>query len=224
MIRGPHKSRGYWYWKAGDETVEIRFVGRGPRRPREQALRAVAPQPGPLAWLQQVHSAEVTTARTGDCGRADALISDRPGLVLSVATADCVPIVVAANGHLAAIHAGWRGIAGGLIFETIQRMEDKSNPISAWLGPAIGVCCYEVGEEVADRVAAASTRQVIAQGAKGRPHLDLLSAAASQLRTAGVGEIQIFPECTKCHHDQFWSHRREGKPAGRNWTFAWLRD
>ena len=119
-------------------------------------LRAIEPEAPPLAWAKQIHSAVALPARPGHCGEGDALFTDEPGLVLSVITADCVPVLVAGPEGLAAIHAGWRGIVGGVIPAALEKMKGAPADWTAWVGPAIGACCYEVGEDVAGPVVAAS--------------------------------------------------------------------
>lgn len=215
---------GYWCWKAAAEATEIRFVGRGPGDGREATLAAVAPSARRLAWLRQIHSARAVTASMGDCGEADALITDQPELVLTVATADCLPLVLSGGGSLAAIHAGWRGLAGSIITKTVARVTAEPARITAWIGPAIGPCCYEVGAEVAELVADASDPTVILRGSGSKPHLDLQAAASIQLRSSGVTDIRSVETCCYCDDERLWSHRRDGPGAGRNRAFAWLRD
>jgi copper oxidase (laccase) domain-containing protein len=91
------------------------------------------------------------------------------------------------------------------------------------VGPAIGACCYEVGEEVAARVVAASAPEVAVAGPAGRPHLDLPHAARLQLAAAGVAEVIVLPRCTRCDEENLYSYRREGRRAGRNLAFIWRR-
>jgi YfiH family protein len=186
---------------------------------------AVEP-PTRLARLHQIHSAEVVVARDGACGRADALVSSEAGLALSVVTADCVPLLMHARGAIAAVHAGWRGIAAGVVGRAVEALEERravpgTASAFAWIGPAIGACCYEVGHEVAARVAAASDASVIHTGPNERPHLDLAAAVAAQLRRVGIDEIRIIDACTRCHPEWLWSYRRHGSRAGRNHAFIW---
>ncbi len=189
------------------------FTGKGPRLAREVLARRVVAGPSRVAWLEQVHSATVLEAVPGVNGPADALTTDRRGLALCVVTADCVPVLLAAPGRVAAVHAGWRGLAAGVVPTALARF--GTGPVSAWIGPAIGVCCYEVGEEVAAEVARASSAAVVRPGPRGRPHIDLAAAAALQLRRHGVREIHRLGLCTRCD-DRLRSYRREGAGAGRN--------
>jgi len=221
FLRGPVLAADTWVWAARHGDVEVRFTGRGPIGDREAALRAIAPSVPPLAWAKQVHSAVALPARPGACGEGDALVTMEAGLALSVVTADCVPVLVASPQSLAAIHAGWRGIANGVIAAALEKLQGSPGDWTAWIGPAIGACCYEVGEDVAERVTAASGPGVIFSGAAGKPHLDLPGAARLQLSAAGVGEVIVLPRCTRCDAEKLWSYRREGKRAGRNMAFIW---
>ena len=90
-----------------------------------------------------------------------------------------------------------------------------------WIGPAIGPCCYEVGDDVARRVQAASSEAVVLEGPRGRPHLDLVAAARVQLERNGVGDIRAIRACTRCDAGHLWSYRRDGASAGRNVAAIW---
>ena len=172
---------------------------------------------------RQIHSATVLPARPGACGDGDALWTDRAGLALSVITADCVPIVLAGPGGIAAVHAGWRGLVNGVIPATLRELPGPLAEWTAWIGPAIGACCYEVGEDVAEQVVSASAPEVAIPGPAGKPHLDLPGAARRQLEKAGVGQVVVLPRCTRCDEEKLWSYRREGQAAGRDIGFIWRR-
>lgn len=218
---------GYPAWAASDAGlgVEVRFTGRGPepRVPGERLLeRFGAAAPGRLAWATQVHSAralEVTAA--GAAGEGDALCTRAASLALAVFTADCLPILLAAPGAVAAVHAGWRGLVAGVIANAIGAL--GATPARAWIGPTIGACCYEVGEEVGAAVSAASAAPVLTPGQRGRPHLDLAAVARHQLVAAGLAptSIETIERCTRCQPDELWSYRRDGKGCGRNVAFIW---
>jgi YfiH family protein len=225
----PQTANGYPLWSDVAVGVEVRFLGRGAEPSREATLAAVEPAPPAVASLRQVHSASVVKVdEAGFAGEGDALISARPGLALSVITADCVPLLLAAPGWLAAVHAGWRGIAAGVVAKALacgRRTEpparDEAASAIAWIGPAIGPCCYEVGPEVASQVAGASAADVVSAGPGGRPHLDLRRAVALQLAHAGVTDVRLLGPCTRCHPEWLWSYRRDGAKAGRNISFIW---
>lgn len=220
---GPLQRGSYWLWEERLPGVEVRFVGRGPDRPREEVLDAVEGGALRLAWARQIHSARVLAARAGDCGEGDALWTEEPALALAVATADCVPVVIAGEGIVAAVHAGWRGIAADVVGRTIAALPGPPARLEALIGPAIGPCCYEVGAEVAEQIAAASAPEVVRASEGGRPHLDLPSAVARQLARAGVGTVRRLSACTRCEPERLWSFRRDGPGSGRNLAFAWLR-
>jgi len=212
-------------WRIDHHHANIAFVGGGPScEPRAPLLRTTAIDL-PVAWLRQVHGNDYLTAVEGCAGEGDALITDRSALALAISTADCVPVVIATEHCLAAVHAGWRGIVAGVVADAVGQMRagGTTSPATAWIGPAIGPCCYEVGSEVAQQVAtAAGSREVILDSGPGRPHLDLAAAVASQLHRAGVDRIETLAACTQCTHG-LHSYRRNGKRAGRNLTFAWRR-
>lgn len=210
-------------WRAGGGEIEVVFVGRAPATERAETLRRVAGGERPVAWLEQRHTAICRRARPGSCGEGDALWSDEPGLALCVATADCVPVALAGGRGLALAHAGWRGIVAGVVAAAAGAVAPDGGRAAAWIGPAIGPCCYEVGPEVARRVAAASAAAVAAPGPGGRPHLDLAAAVEWQLRAAGICAIERHGPCTRCSPARLWSYRRDGAGAGRNLAFAWLR-
>jgi hypothetical protein len=227
MIAGPFEEGGHSVWRASRPGVEARFVGRGPNGSREDILRRLEGAPSELAWARQIHSATVLAAvAPGECGEGDALFTDRRSLALAVATADCVPVLVAGPAGVAAVHAGWRGLVGGVLPAALREAADAigGEPAewTAWVGPAIGACCYEVGDDVAAQVAAASSDEVVvAPGPAGKPHLDLPGAALRQLEAAGVGEVWAPPRCTRCDEARLWSYRRDGRGAGRNLAFLW---
>jgi len=134
-------------------------------------------------------------------------------------------VLLAGPEGVAAVHAGWRGLAGGVIPRTVERLVEalgaRPSTWTAWVGPAIGACCYEVGYEVAASVATASSPATMAPGPSGRPHLDLPGAARMQLLAAGIGQAFAPPRCTRCDEERLFSFRREGKGAGRNLAFVW---
>jgi len=173
------------------------------------------------ATVKQTHSDLVLLAdRPGAPGEGDALITNLPGLAISIRTADCYPILLADARHraVAAVHAGWRGTAAHIIGKTLEKMKSEfgtePRDVHAATGPGIGVCCYEVGEEVA--------RQF---GFRMRTHLDLARENRMQLETAGVpsGNTEALGVCTFCDSERFFSYRREKETAGRMTSFIMLR-
>ncbi len=176
----------------------------------------------PLHWARQVHGNTAATIREAappgeeaSAGECDALATALSRAALVVQTADCVPILLAADGAVGAAHAGWRGSASNVAGAAVAALRDLGavpKALRAWLGPAIGPCCYAVGGEVAARFAG----EFVRAGCGGGYRLDLKSVNAAQLEAAGVPResIAIHPACTKCG-DRFASYRRDGERAGR---------
>lgn len=173
-----------------------------------------------MARLQQIHSAATFVAREPGClGEGDALVTRTPGVAVSVRSADCFPILLAdpETRAVAAIHAGWRGTAAGVVRSSLDRMRsefgtDPKNVFAA-IGPGIGQCCYEVGIEVA--------RQF---GMQDAGNLDLAVENKNQLIAAGLlpDRIELVGGCTFCHPTQFFSWRRDHNRAGRMISFIKL--
>jgi YfiH family protein len=223
-VAPPEARQGALVWDRRAGAWRVRFVGRGatwaPGEPPRGAWRAPR---GALAWVSQCHGADVVPARPGDCGVADGLDLDRADVAALVVTADCVPVAVVADARAGLVHAGWRGIAAGLPGLAARRLSESGDepPREAWIGPAIGPCCYEVGEEVARAVAAASGESCVIRRPGAAPRLDLRAAVAAQLSAAGVARIQVLDHCTRCRPEWLWSYRRDGAGAGRNLTLIW---
>ena len=165
------------------------------------------------ALVSQVHGHDVIAAEKGGIlGKADALKTQKPGLVLAIRTADCVPILVEAQASVVAIHAGWRGIANGIIEKTLVDIPDLK---AAVIGPCISVDAYEVGSEVVEGIAQTGIPlEVFVQERQPRPHVDLKAAAAYQLRRAGVAVVDVLPHCTYLD-ENFHSYRRDKNRSGR---------
>jgi purine-nucleoside/S-methyl-5'-thioadenosine phosphorylase / adenosine deaminase len=176
--------------------------------------------PPGIRTAKQIHSSIVLDAAEG-AGEGDALISDRAGVTVGVRTADCVPILLVDPSipAVAAIHAGWRGSAENIASKAVRCLADEWHTLPgnlrAAIGPAIGVCCYEVGLEVAKQF-----EQWIP--VTENRHLDLPAINERQLRAAGVADIWKSGECTFCAPDRFFSFRREREKAGRMMSFIGL--
>ncbi len=183
-----------------------------------------------FALPRQVHGAAIADATTwrDTAPEADgallAPIAEGDGPVPAVRAADCVPILLAdsAGRGVAAVHAGWRGTAAGIAARAVEALAARGCPPSGLivaLGPAIGRCCYEVGDEVVDALerTGAPRSRFVAAGASGRPRVDLHEANRFQLERAGVPAASIHgaPWCTRCRNDLFFSARAEGAGAGR---------
>ncbi len=175
-----------------------------------------------LATLRQVHSTTCVAAggRAGMVGEGDALLEDTPGAVVAVRTADCIPILLIDERRraVAAIHAGWRGTAGGIAARAVEAMRERfgTDPgdLHAAMGPGIGACCFEVGPEVAAQF-----------GRAGRAHIDLADENRRRLQEAGVTAARIYASnlCTRCLAADFHSFRRDREAAGRLFSFAGIR-
>jgi polyphenol oxidase len=185
----------------------------------------------PWAVARQVHSARVLRvegARSlgqgppeakAPVGEGDGLVTAAPGVVLAVLVADCAPVLLAdpAAGVVGAVHAGWRGLAAGVVEAGVAALAELGADPAATVGlvgPAVGGCCYEVG---ADVQAAVGDRYPAAAGTTrdGRPSLDPAAAAAGALAAAGVGEVRVAGECTHDLDERFFSHRRDRGATGR---------
>jgi polyphenol oxidase len=180
------------------------------------------PDPARLAMLKQIHSAKVVEANgaAGSIGEGDALITGRPGVLVGVRTADCVPILIADSRKraVAAVHAGWRGSAQQIVVCTISEMAGRfgtsPDDVYAVIGPAIGHCCYEVGAEVAREFVPWWPELSVNHGPV---RLDLAETNRRQLRSAGVAGDRIITgaPCTFCTPQALHSYRRDGAAAGR---------
>ena len=147
-----------------------------------------------------------------DLPRVDGHLTSRAGVGLLVLVADCLPVALAGGGRVAMVHCGWRGLAGGILERALARFDE---PPAAALGPGIGPCCYEVGEEVL------SAFEGLDGVAEGRM-LDLRAVALRKLEDAGVGRIESVELCTSCREDLFFSHRRDRGITGRQAGLAWI--
>lgn len=183
-------------------------------------------------WLEQVHGTGVVEldkcSVAAEVPVADASVSRSPGLACAVLTADCLPVLLCdrAGTVVAAAHAGWRGLAAGVLEETVERMQVKPRDLLGWLGPAIGPQAFEVGDEVralfvtSDPVAADA---FVATGKPGKWLADLFMLARQSLLRTGVGWVGGGGTCTFTDHKRFYSYRREGT-TGRFASLIWLDD
>ncbi|MET0935704.1 MAG: peptidoglycan editing factor PgeF [Luteibacter sp.] len=180
--------------------------------------------PAEPLWLRQVHGIGVVEAPQEDEPAADAAVARGPGQVLAILTADCLPVlfVSADGGTIGAAHAGWRGLAAGVLENTVATM--AADGIQAWLGPAIGAASYEVGEEVraafvdADPGAAG----VFSPTRPGHWLCDLYELARRKLATAGVATVSGGGFDT-FRDERLYSYRRDGAASGRFATLIWTR-
>jgi len=208
-------------WPAPDGIL----AGTTTRRNEAFAFPAEPP------WLQQVHGTRVvhagSAALAGDPPEADAIVANRPGDICVVQTADCLPILVCSldGREIAAIHAGWRGIAAGVIEATIAAISAAPAELIAWLGPAISQTAYEVGDEVRAAFIEADIDAAVAfePNQRGRWQADLYGLGTRRLRRAGVESVYGGGFCTYSEPERFFSYRRDGE-TGRLYSFIFRPD
>jgi YfiH family protein len=214
----------YWAWSDGNGRTKVLFTGRGPQASREEVLRATnGHEVGRIevSQLRQIHSNSVVEASPGNAGNGDALVTSKPLLALSIATADCVPVLFSSGKFSAAAHAGWRGIADGIVQKVAYLAVTHSADAIAWIGPSIGPCCYEVSSEVASKVLSDHSQGSVSDS-PDRPYLNLAQVVTGQLIGAGIQDIRQASSCTKCNPEKLWSYRGEAqKPGGQNLAFIW---
>jgi YfiH family protein len=175
-----------------------------------------------LYQASQVHGSRVVVAE-GDPGgfvheEADAVVGRDPAVTVGVRVADCTPVLAAnvETGHVVAIHAGWRGVVAGVVRAGIGAIRSHSKIVAA-VGPSIGVCCFEVGDDVAAQIAGAcGDPSVVLRDRGPKPHVDMRQAVRDQLASIGVVDVEDVDGCTKCGGARFHSHRRDADRAGRH--------
>ena len=181
-----------------------------------------------VVTVRQVHGTDILAIdrRTmAASGSHDAIVTNQPGVLVAVETADCVPILLLdpSRGVYAAVHAGWRGTLGGIVAKTVRVMQDRFGShlrsIRAAIGPSIGVCCYEVNGTVLTPLKRGFPNWAdVVENVKGtKAHLDLRGFNRRQLEEAGISpdRIETVNLCTACHRDLFYSYRRDGARTGR---------
>ena len=178
--------------------------------------------PGEPRWLHQVHGARVVDAdRLASVEKADAAVARTPGTVCVVKIADCMPVLLAdeAASVVGAAHAGWRGLAGGVLEATVDAMGAPPSELYAWLGPAIGPQVYEVGEDV--RAAIGEPASAFRATRPGHWLLDLYAVARARLEAKGVRRIYGGGYCTCTERERFFSYRRD-RGQSRMTAAIWL--
>lgn len=209
--------------RSGDEPATV--------EENRRLLARYAELPAAPHWLRQVHGHGVVLldaeAGAGSEPEADAAVTRTPGVVLAILTADCLPVVFAARDgtEVAVAHAGWRGLAGGVLESTLAAMRTPPDRLQAWLGPAAGPQRYEVGVDVYDAFVAQDWSAGHAFTST-RPHhwnVDLYALARQRLQRAGVvlHAIHGGDLCTISDPQRFFSHRRDQR-TGRMATLAWI--
>ena len=180
--------------------------------------------PSEPAWLTQVHGTRVLDLDTEAIAPADGAVTARAGVVCTVMTADCLPVLLTdmEGEHVGVAHAGWRGLLHGVLSTAVRALRAPPERVLAWLGPAIGPAAYEVGADVRDAFVAADLEAAsrFTQNSRGRWQADLYGLARDRLAAAGVTAIYGGGFCTFREAARFFSHRREG-PCGRMATLIW---
>ena len=212
VSEGPYSSLNLGR-KSGDEVARV-------DENRRIACDAIGADLEKLALNYQVHSSRVLQAAPATRGdHADGLWTDEPGLPILAMSADCLPLALAradaSRPAVAVLHAGWRGLLAGIAASGAQAL--GGGMLTAAIGPGIGPCCYEVGEEVAAPFRQRFGDDVVQQG-----RLDLWTSAERALRAAGVERVDRFDRCTACEPETFFSHRRDAGRTGRQGVIAYL--
>ncbi len=188
-------------------------------------LRRVLDLPGEPAWLRQVHGTAVTVVGEDAPLESDASVSFERNRVLAILTADCLPVLLTDRPGtvIAAAHAGWRGLAAGVIEAVVLRMRRDPAGLLAWLGPAIGPAAFEVGGEVREALLDADpgAEAAFQPNARGRWQADLFQLARRRLAALGVATVCGGGVCTHADAARFFSHRRDGR-TGRIASLIWM--
>jgi YfiH family protein len=189
-------------------------------------LRMAAQLPVEPAWLAQLHGTKIKDLDVPEAAAAaDGAVSRRPGRVCAILAADCLPVLFAAESGdaVAAAHAGWRGLAGGVLEATVRALGVAPRTLLAWFGPAIGPRHFEIGPEVRDELLRGDpdAHGAFEANARGRFMADLSALARRRLARLGIERVYGGTECTHSHPDKYFSHRRDG-PTGRQATLIWL--
>jgi YfiH family protein len=212
VSKGPYASLNLGR-KSGDDVAHV-------DENRRIACDAIGADLEALALNYQVHSDRVLRAAPGlRDEHADGLWTDEPDLPILAMSADCLPIVLARAGAeksaVAVLHAGWKGLLAGIVESGAASLGHGT--LAAAIGPGIGPCCYEVGEEVA-----APFRERFGDDVVRGHRLDLWTSAERALRAAGVEHVDRFDRCTACEPETFFSHRRDAGRTGRQGVIAYV--
>lgn len=218
VSRGPYAS-----WNLGDHVGDDpQAVAANRARLRERLGLPAEPR-----WLRQVHGCVVAESPVGpDVCEADAAVAFGPGQVCAVLTADCLPLLFCdrAATRVAAVHAGWRGLAAGVIEAAVARLAVAPEELLCWLGPAIGRDAFEVGEEVRHAFNAqgpSGAEAAFRPSSGGRWLADLYALAELRLRALGVPRVWGGGLCTYTDAERFFSYRRDGT-TGRMASLVWI--
>ncbi|MFK8054154.1 MAG: peptidoglycan editing factor PgeF [Woeseiaceae bacterium] len=180
----------------------------------------------PVRWLHQVHGSVVVEASSAaEPVEADAIVCRQPGVPIAIMTADCIPVLLAADDGsvVAAVHAGWRSLSADILAKTITAMDTPAARLVAWIGPGIGVAAYEVGDEMRDAFVARNhtATNCFMPNERGRWQADLKMLTLLALRREGLARVTDCGRCTYTDADDFFSHRRAA-PCGRMASVIWI--
>jgi YfiH family protein len=218
VSRGPYATLNLGH-TVGDDLAAVEENHR-------RALGPLGLDPGQVISPWQVHGAAVGVVGPEQLGtirpQTDALVTAAPDVPLMMRFGDCTPVLLfdSVRRAIGLAHAGWRGVVAGVVGASIQTMTERLGciPSEIWagIGPTIGPCCYEVGPDVAEKIASAcpSGTEVV-HSVNGQVHADLPAAVEAQLHAAGVERVEHADLCTSCRVDEFFSHRAEGGRTGR---------
>jgi purine-nucleoside/S-methyl-5'-thioadenosine phosphorylase / adenosine deaminase len=246
-VRGPEVMRPEWPAPAGvraaftlrrggvspppyDDLNIAAHVGDDPQAVLEnrRRLRDRLALPAEPAWLEQIHGSRVLDLdrqSPSSLGPADGAVTRTPGRICVIQVADCLPVLLAAadGSVVGAAHAGWRGLAGGVLEATVQAMHTPGGRLLAWLGPAIGQAHFEVGEEVRAAFLAADdgASAAFTVNERGRWQCDLYALARRRLAALGVSALHGGGWCTYAEAGRFFSYRRDRR-CGRMAALIWI--
>jgi YfiH family protein len=206
VSEGPYESLNLGIL-TGDERTRV-------ERNRERLAAAAGIYPRSIAMGWQVHGTDIQSwsgfpAGSDPLEKVDGHVTRCEDLALLVLVADCLPVALAGDDQVAMVHCGWRGLAGGILASAVGRFDE---PPAAAIGPGIGPCCYEVGDEVRAHFDGRFADERM---------LDLRAIADHLLRAAGVERIEQVDLCTSCREDLFFSHRRDAGVTGRQGGLVW---
>lgn len=201
-------------------------VGDDPTHVARNRASLLAHLPGEPRWLTQVHGAEAVPAdAAAEITHADASFTSSAGVVCTIQMADCLPVLFAADDAsvVAAAHAGWRGLAAGVLDNTVSSLPVSPDRLVAWLGPAIGQAAFEVGNDVREAFLAGDVdaAEAFRPGRPGKWFADLYALARRRLARCGVTRVHGGGLCTFSDAARFFSHRRDGV-SGRMAAMVWI--
>ena len=218
--RGGISQAPYDSFNLGDHVGDQPEAVNQNRKMLKQAL-ALLHEP---YWLEQVHGCDVVRCDASQ-RRADAVMADQPGQVCAVLTADCLPVLLCnrAGTKVAAVHAGWRGLASGVIENAVTAMDTPADQLLAWMGPAIGPEQFEVGDEVRDAFVSFDEKAADAFVANRPGHwmADIYQLARLRMETLNLGFVGGGEYCTVTDSERFYSYRRDGV-TGRMAALIWI--